>query len=207
MEWLSTLRDGVLSGKEQSAILRDAPKRLYGLVDAQNWLPLEIHVPRSILSLYGALSGLYTEDCMTKNLPSNDINKDAQRLLAALKEAGVDLSNEPGTPGKLWRALAAGSREGLTTDFLSEIQARGEMVTEIDAARARFDATGNQNPADLGFLLLGLFCTSTSDSLEIADEILALLRAKKAGRASPDAAPNATRNINPTRPAGPKAGQ
>lgn len=149
-------------------------------------MPLEIHVPRSILSLYGTLSGPSTEDCMTTNLPSNDINKDAQTLLAALKEAGVDLSNEPGTPGKLWRALAAGSREGLTAEFLSEIQARGEMAAEIDAARARFDATGNQNPADLGFLLLGLFCTSTSDSFEIAGDILALLRAKKAGCASPN---------------------
>lgn len=112
----------------------------------------------------------------------NDINQNAQTLLAALKKAGVDLSDEPGTPGKLWRALAAGGREGLTKEFLSEIEGRDEMAVEIEAARARFDATGNQNPADLGFLLLGLFCTSTSDSFEIAGDILALLRAKKAGR-------------------------
>ena len=137
----------------------------------------------------------------------NNINQNAQTLLAALKKAGVDLSNEPGTPGKLWRALAAGSREGLTTEVLSEIQARGEMVAEIEAARARFDATGNQNPADLGFLLLGLFCTSTSDSLEIAGDILALLRAKKAGRASPNEDDErATRIISPTLPADRKAG-
>lgn len=111
-----------------------------------------------------------------------DINDDAQALLAALKKAGVDLSDEPSTPGKLWRALAAGDRDGLTTKFLSEIQGRGEMAAEIEAAKARFDATGNQNSADLGFLLLGLFCTSASDSFEIAGDILALLRAKKAGR-------------------------
>lgn len=123
---------------------------------------------------------------MTKKINPNDITRNAQTLLVALKKAGVDLSEEPGTPGKLWRALAAGSREGLTTEFLSEIQARREMVAEIEAARARFDATGNQNPADLGFLLLGLFCTSTSDSFEIAGDILALLRAKKASRASPN---------------------
>jgi len=136
---------------------------------------------------------------MTKKIDSKDINHNAQTLLVALKKAGVDLSDEPGTPGKLWRALAAGSREGLTAEFLSEIQARGEMVAEIEAARARFDATGNQNPADLGFLLLGLFCTSTSDSLEIAGDILALLRAKKVGRASPNEQDErATRIISPT---------
>jgi len=144
---------------------------------------------------------------MTMKINSNDINQNAQTLLVALKKAGVDLSNEPGTPGKLWRALAAGSREGLTTEFLSEIQARGEMVAEIGAARARFDTTGNQNPADLGFLLLGLFCTSTSDSLEIAGDILALLRAKKAGRASPNEDDErATRIISPTLLADRKAG-
>jgi hypothetical protein len=120
-----------------------------------------------------------------KNTPKN-LSKDAQTLLTALKKAGVDLSGEPGTPGKLWRALAAGNREELTAKFLSEIQARDEMAAEIEAARARFDATGKQNPADLGFLLLGLFCTSTSDSFEIAGEILALLHEKKARRASPD---------------------
>jgi len=144
---------------------------------------------------------------MTKKIDSKDINHNAQTLLVALKKAGVDLSDEPGTPGKLWRALAAGSREGLTAEFLSEIQARGEMVAEIEAARARFDATGNQNPADLGFLLLGLFCTSTSDSLEIAGDILALLRAKKVGRASPNEQDErATRIISPTPPADREAG-
>ena len=144
---------------------------------------------------------------MTMKINSNDINQNAQTLLVALKKAGVDLSNEPGTPGMLWRALAAGSREELTTEFLSEIQARGEMVAEIGAARARFDTTGNQNPADLGFLLLGLFCTSTSDSLEIAGDILALLRAKKAGRASPNEYDErATRIISPTLPADREAG-
>lgn len=121
---------------------------------------------------------------MTKKINSTNINQNAQVLLAALKKAGVDLSEEPGTPGKLWRALAAGGREGLTTEFLSKIQGRNEMAAEIEAARARFDATGNQNPADLAFLLLGLFCTSPNDSFEIADDILALLRAKKAGRTS-----------------------
>lgn len=123
---------------------------------------------------------------MIKKASNNDITQNAQTLLAALKKAGVDLSHEPGAPGKLWRALAAGSREGLTARFLSEIEARDEMAAEIEAARARFDATGNQHPADLGFLLLGLFCTSTSDSFEVANDILALLRAKKHGRATPD---------------------
>ena len=144
---------------------------------------------------------------MIKKVHPKDINQNAQAFLAALKKAGVDLSDELGTPGRLWRALAAGSREGLTAEFLSEIQARGEMVAEIKAARARFDATGNQNPADLGFLLLGLFCTSTSDSLEIAGDILALLRAKKAGRASPNEYDErATRIISPTLPADREAG-
>jgi len=138
---------------------------------------------------------------MSKKINPKDINENAQTLLAALKKAGVDLSDEPGTRGKLWRALAAGSRKGLTTEFLSEIQARSEMVAEIEAARARFDATGNQNPADLGFLLLGLFCTSTSDSFEIAGDILALLRAKKARRASPNEQDErAARIISPTPP-------
>ena len=123
---------------------------------------------------------------MTKKTDPKDLARNAQTLLAALKDVGVDLSDEPGTPGKLWRALAASAREGLTTTFLSEIQARAEMAAEIEAARARFDATRTQNPADLAFLLLGLFCTSTSDSFEVAGDILALLRAKKAGRASPD---------------------
>ena len=121
---------------------------------------------------------------MNKKINLKDINQNAQALLAALKKAGVDLSDEPGTPGKLWRALATGGREGLTTEFLSKIQGRDEMAAEIEAARARFDATGNQNPADLAFLLLGLFCTSPNDSFEIAGDILALLRAKKAGRTS-----------------------
>jgi hypothetical protein len=103
--------------------------------------------------------------------------------------------------------LAAGGRDILTTKFLSEIQGRDEMAAEIEAARARFDATGNQNPADLGFLLLGLFCTSASDSFEIADDILALLRAKKAGRTSANEDDErATRITSPTRPIDHKAG-
>lgn len=121
---------------------------------------------------------------MNQKINLKDINQNAQALLAALKKAGVDLSDEPGTSGKLWRALATGGREGLTTEFLSKIQGRDEMAAEIEAARTRFDATGNQNPADLAFLLLGLFCTSPNDSFEIAGDILALLRAKKAGRTS-----------------------
>lgn len=123
---------------------------------------------------------------MTSKDDAKNLTHKAQTLLAALKKAGVDLSDEPGTPGKLWRALAAGARSGLTREFLSEIQARDEMAAEIEAARSRFDMTGNQNPADLGFLLLGLFCTSTSDSFEIAGDILALLHAKRAGRAAPN---------------------
>jgi hypothetical protein len=123
---------------------------------------------------------------MIRKIESKDLTQNAQILLDALKKTGVDLSDEPGTPGKLWRALAAGAREGLTAEFLSEIYTRSEMAVEIEAARARFDATGNQNPADLGFLLLGLFCLSTSDSFEVANDILALLRAKKAGRAIPN---------------------
>lgn len=122
---------------------------------------------------------------MTRKTESQHLAQNAQLLLGALKTAGVDLSAEPGTPGKLWRALAAGAREGLTPEFLTEIQARGEMAAEIEAARARFDKTGRQNPADLGFLLLGLFCLSTSDSFEEANDILALLRARKAGRTVP----------------------
>lgn len=59
---------------------------------------------------------------MAKKIDSKYITQNAQSLLAALKKAGVDLSDEPGTPGKLWRALAAGAREGLTTEFLSTIQ-------------------------------------------------------------------------------------
>ena len=124
---------------------------------------------------------------MSRKAESNDLTQNAQALLAALRKAGVDLSDEPGTPGKLWRVLAAGSREALTTAMLSEIQARGEVVAEIEAARARFDATGNQHPADLGFLLLGLFCTSPNDAFDMAGDILALLHAKKAGRAAPNA--------------------
>jgi hypothetical protein len=123
---------------------------------------------------------------MTSKDDAKVLTHQAQTLLAALKKAGVDLSGDPGTPGKLWRALAAGAREGLTREFLLEIQGRGEMAAEIEAARARFDTTGNQNPADLGFLLLGLFCTSTKDSFEIAGDILALLHAKRAGRATPN---------------------
>jgi hypothetical protein len=123
---------------------------------------------------------------MIRKNDSKDLGRNALTLLDALKKAGVDLSDEPGTPGKLWRALAAGAREGLTPEFLLEIQARGEMVAEIESARARFDATARQNPADLGFLLLGLFCTSPSDSFEMAGDILALIHAKKNGRAAPD---------------------
>jgi hypothetical protein len=93
---------------------------------------------------------------------------------------------------------------------LSEIQARGEVVAEIEAARVRFDAfdaTGNQNPADLGFLLVGLFCTSINDSFEIAGDILALPHAKKAGRAYPNEYDGrATHIISPTPPADRKAG-
>lgn len=144
---------------------------------------------------------------MTKKTNPKDLAQNAQTLLAALKEVGVDLSHEPGTPGKLWRALAASAREGLTMEFLSEIQARAEMAAEIEAARARFDATRTQNPADLAFLLLGLFCTSTNDSFEVAGEILALLRAKKAGRAAPDEHDErATRIGLPASSAGRKAG-
>ncbi len=65
---------------------------------------------------------------MTMKTESQHLTQSAQLLLGALKNAGVDLSAEPGTPGKLWRALAAGAREGLTPEFLSEIQARGEMA-------------------------------------------------------------------------------
>ena len=117
---------------------------------------------------------------------ANDLAHQAQILLAGLKKAGVDLSDEPGTPGKLWRALASGAREELTREFLTGIQRRAEMAAEIEAARSRFDATRSQNPADLGFLLLGLFCTSTSDSFEVAGDILVLLHARKAGRAKPN---------------------
>lgn len=122
---------------------------------------------------------------MTKNIHPKDNSHNAQTLLAALQKAGVDLRDEPGTPGKLWRALAAGARAGLTPEFLAEIQARGEMHAEIEAVAARFDATGDQNPADLGFLLLGLFCESTADAFEMAGDMLALLHAKRAGRTAP----------------------
>ena len=122
---------------------------------------------------------------MTKNILPKDNSHNAQTLLAALQKAGVDLRDEPGTPGKLWRALAAGARAGLTPEFLAEIQARGEMHAEIEAVAARFDATGDQNPADLGFLLLGLFCESTADAFEMAGDMLALLHAKRAGRTAP----------------------
>jgi hypothetical protein len=144
---------------------------------------------------------------MTKKTDPKDLAQNAQTLLAALKEVGVDLSHEPGTPGKLWRALAASARDGLTMEFLSEIQARAEMAAEIEAARARFDATRTQSPADLAFLLLGLFCTSTNDSFEVAGDILALLRAKKAGRAVPDEHDErATRIAMPASSASRKAG-
>jgi hypothetical protein len=122
---------------------------------------------------------------MTRKIHPKDNSQNAQTLLTALQKAGVDLRDEPGTPGKLWRALAAGARAGLTPEFLAEIQARSEMHTEIEAVAARFDATGNQNPADLGFLLLGLFCEFTPDAFEMAGEMLALLHAKRAGRTAP----------------------
>lgn len=122
---------------------------------------------------------------MAKNIHPKDNSRNAQTLLDALQMAGVDLRDEPGTPGKLWRALAAGSRDGLSPAFLAEIQARGEMHAEIEAVAARYDATGDQNPADLGFLLLGLFCESTADAFEMAGDMMALLVAKRAGRAAP----------------------
>ena len=119
---------------------------------------------------------------MTLKLDPNDLGQSARMLLAAIKVAGVDLSTEPDTPGKLWRALAAHGREGLTEDFLAEIRSRPEMDTEKGAVASRFDATGKQRPADLGFLLLGLFCVSPAESFEIADDVLDLLRAKNASR-------------------------
>lgn len=122
---------------------------------------------------------------MTKKTDPKHNSHNAQALLAALQQAGVDLRDEPGTPGKLWRALAAGARDGLSPEFLAEILARSEMEAEIKAVGERFDATGQQNPADLGFLLLGLFCSSTDDSFEMAGDILAFLQAKRAGRAAP----------------------
>lgn len=122
---------------------------------------------------------------MTNEIDPKQNSQNAQVLLAALRKAGVDLRDEPGTQGKLWRALAAGAREGLTRDFLEETRARREMDAEIKAVGARFDATREPNPADLGFLLLGLFCVSTSDSFEMAGDILAFLHAKKAGRTAP----------------------
>lgn len=147
----------------------------------------EFALPWSVHSWnVGIVPATTLKTAMAQKISSKDLTQNAQTLLVALKQAGVDLSDEPGTPGKLWRALAAGTREQLTTAFLSEICARGEMGVEIEAARNRFDATGDQNPADLGFLLLGLFCVSTSDSFEVANDILAFLRAKKAGRAVPN---------------------
>ena len=122
---------------------------------------------------------------MTKKIHPKDNSQNAQTLLAALQKAGVDLRDEPGTPGKLWRALAAGARAGLTPEFLAEIQARDEMHAEIEAVATRFNATGDQNPADLAFLLLGLFCESTADAFEMAGDMLALLHAKRAGRTAP----------------------
>ena len=124
---------------------------------------------------------------MTKHPTPKDNAKNARTLLSALQDAGVDLRDEPGTPGKLWRALAASSREGLTAEFLAEIQGRSEMRAEIAAVGARFDATGEQNPADLAFLLLGLFCESTGDSFDMAGDLLAVLHAKRAGRAASEA--------------------
>ena len=122
---------------------------------------------------------------MTKKTDPKHNSHNAQALLAALQQAGVDLRDEPGTPGKLWRALAAGARDGLSPEFLAEILARSEMEAEIKAVGDRFDATGQQSPADLGFLLLGLFCSSTDDSFEMAGDILAFLQARRAGRTAP----------------------
>lgn len=122
---------------------------------------------------------------MTLKIDPKDICKNAESLLASLKKAGVDLRDEPGTSGKLWRALAVGAREGLTREFLAEIQARKEMDDEKVAVAARFDATGKQNPADLAFLLLGLFCESPDESFEMAVDVLALLQAKKSGQLRP----------------------
>jgi hypothetical protein len=119
---------------------------------------------------------------MTLKLDPNDLGQSARTLLAAIKVAGVDLSTEPDTPGKLWRALAANGCEGLTEEFLAEIRSRREMDAEQEAVANRFDATGKQRPADLGFLLLGLFCVSPVESFEMADDVLALLHAKNAGR-------------------------
>ena len=117
-------------------------------------------------------------------LDPTDLGQSARMLLAAIKTAGVDLSTEPDTPGKLWRALAANGRKGLTKEFLAEIRSRQEMDIEKEAVASRFDATGKQRPADLGFLLLGLFCVSPAESFEMADDVLALLRAKNASRTS-----------------------
>jgi len=117
-------------------------------------------------------------------LDPTDLGQSARTLLAAIKTAGVDLSTEPDTPGKLWRALAANGRKGLTEEFLAEIRSRQEMDIEKEAVASRFDATGKQRPADLGFLLLGLFCVSPAESFEMADDVLALLRAKNASRTS-----------------------
>ncbi len=122
---------------------------------------------------------------MNLKIEPKDIGKSAENLLAALKNAGVDLRDEPGTSGKLWRALSASARAGLTRDFLDEIQARQEMEIEKDAVAARFDATGKQHPADLAFLLLSLFCVSPDESFEMAVDVLALLQAKKAGQTAP----------------------
>ena len=119
---------------------------------------------------------------MTLKFDPTDLSRNARTLLAAIRKAGVDLSAEPGTPGKLWRALAASANGRLTEESLAEISSRKEMDAEKDAVASRFDATGRQRPSDLGFLLLGLFCVSPADSFEIADEVLTLLDEKKSRR-------------------------
>ena len=135
---------------------------------------------------------------MILKIEPNDISKSAQNLLTALKNVGVDLRDEPGTSGKLWRALSANARKGLTRDFLAEIQARREMDIEKNAVAARFDATGKQIPADLAFLLLSLFCVSPDESFEMATDVLALLQAKKTGQAVPAAAGGCAAMRRPT---------
>lgn len=119
---------------------------------------------------------------MTLEFDPTDLSRNARTLLAAIRKSGVDLSAEPDTQGKLWRALAAGASGGLTEQSLAEISSRKEMEAEKDAVAARFDTTGKQRPSDLAFLLLGLFCASPAEAFEIADDVLALLDEKKSRR-------------------------
>lgn len=115
---------------------------------------------------------------MTLEFDPTDLSRNARTLLAAIRKAGVDLSAEPGTQGKLWRALAAGASGRLTAESLAEISSRKEMDAEKDAVAARFDTTGKQRPSDLGFLLLGLFCASPAEAFDVAEDVLALLNEK-----------------------------